>query len=555
MQAIARIAEDQKMRAAFGSQMPSASPNSTRTLPSGFIHGGNQRVDSQAEVLRLSATVDSLNSKLTSQSERLQRTEASLVRANRSMTSERATSNARLLRMQTEVKDLRSREATIRESVLAQAHREAQKPASVFGEAAKRAEEYDSKLASLEQAVKTVSEEKNTLETRISTISIELQHSVARAEAAEAKASENGEVAELSELVQSTTVAKDELAGRLADTEARHACVLSQLDAAKAEAECSSTHCEARELLKTEVDSLLEKNNELQLRLDEILNTYTSGHTSDNTDTDTDGAIDMPLETLKSRLQTADAAFHTALCDVDGIDGGTDPTTSKGYKRIGKLAKERHRLQSEISKRHVETPNANGAMEDAVMAIALRAELDANHTGLRVVGNEIGCSYSDEDDDDPPFEMARWAMEMSRAESPSEDEDDDQESTACTIRFQSNPCKLQTQNTRGTHVQHPVTCRLETAMNRAGHGKRMASSCGVNPMSGCRIGRAQFNTCMTSNPLSTTGDSPVLPPDVAALIEAVSKDISDRCIRQRHAYLSASGMNTEDIEAELARYS
>ena len=595
MQAIAMISEQQKMRTAFGCapsmQMSSSGTASisNRTLPSGFINGGNQRVDSQAEVLRLSATVDSLNGKLTTQSDRLQRTEASLIRANRLMTSERATSNARLLRMQTEVKDLRSREATIRESAIAQAHREAQKPTSVFKESVKRAEEYDFKLAGLEQTVHTISEEKASLATRISTISVELQRSVARADAAEAKlsASEDGgatdsatnlaQIAELWESIQSTTAAKDELARLLADTEIKHAQVLSELDAAKADAvhsdatsaqpECAA-HGESRKLLKAEVCSLLEKNNALQSQLDDILavTVYATEETSDNTDTDTDGAIETgesTLETLTSRLHTADAAFHTALCEV--VDSCPDTKNSKGYKRIGKLAKERHRLQAELSKQgRVPFTDADCATDDVAMAMSLRAELHANQAGLRVVGHGIGC-YS-ENDEAGRLQMEQWMMEMSRTDMDrhSEQDLDDEydaeqdhtEPTACTIRFQSPPSKLQTQTTRGTHAQHPVASRIATAMNRAGHGKRIAS-CGVNPMSGFRIGRAKFNSGIeaASNAMFTTGGSTDIPPDVAALIEAVSKDISERCMRQRHSYLSEAGMSPQEIQEDLAIYS
>ena len=193
LQAIARIAQQQRSQPAPTPMMPTAPTNGgagAHTLPSGFLNGGNQHVDAQAEVMRLAATVDSLNTKLGSQAERLQRTEASLVRANRAMTSERATANARLLRMQNEVKELKSRETSLRENALAQARRELQKTDAAFNESVKRAEEFDAKLTTLQDTIQALTAEREALSKQITGLTVELKQSTARAAGAEARLAE-----------------------------------------------------------------------------------------------------------------------------------------------------------------------------------------------------------------------------------------------------------------------------------------------------------------------------------------------------------------------------
>lgn len=564
MQAITRIADDQKMRTAF-SNTPGISSiefasASSRTLPSGFINGGNQRLDSQAEVLRLSAAVDSLNSKLASQSDRLQRTEASLVRANRSITSERAISNARLLRMQTEVKDLRSRESSIRESALAQARSEAQTPAPLFGDAAKRAEEYDAKLVGLEQTVHTLSGEKTSLAARISSLSGELEKSTVRADAAETKLSAStteavdsaasiAQIAELSNSIQAATTAKAELTERLALVESKYAVAVAEFETASVLQHGTQTS------LQTEVASLLEQNIGLQAQLDEICK-FPVGDTSNTsdatyTDTDIDGTIDMAhssIEALKAELHVTETAMSMAL---DEFDASVDKNTSKGYTRIGKLANKRHLIQSELLARgHCPGDDAS----TTAAAASLRKELEENEVGLRTVGRQIGCYSSDDGAED----RERWIRVLQVAdryhhsaefEDDGDDDDDpDLSQVGNTIVFQSSPSAVQTHVHRGGHAPHPVGNRIATAMARTGTVNRLMTC--INPMTEYRLNRAKFGSTTTP-----TGNSPPIPPDVAKLIEAVSKDISIHCIRQRRNYLEAVGMAPQAIKDELKAYS
>jgi hypothetical protein len=590
LQAIARIAEEHRLRAAATGRMASAAPttglgassDATRTLPSGYIHGGNQRIDAQAEVMRLTATVDALNGQLASQSERLQRTESSLVRANRAMTSERATSNARLLRMQNEVKDLRSRESTVRESALAQTRREVQKSDVSFGESAKRAEAYDAKLSALEERIRTLSGEKTSLSTRVEELVANLEQSAVRVDAAEAKLTASAadtpgneeEVARLSQSVEAASAAKKELTERLVETEAKHEAVLLELEEARmgadtaraAVAQSDSALEDVRKQLQTEVEDLLSRNEALQARLDEIVSFPIAN------DCDalyrSDGVCDevnlggASREDLESQLIALDAQIGGALSELDTCSG---IEASKCYKRTGRLTKQRHTIQTELNRRpplHEDAPQTSHT--DATVVQTLRAELDASQAGLRVVGAAIGC-YSPEDGDDWESRQStieRW-MELLKMGG---DEQDTQhgidsyerdgatgasKSPASKVVFQSPPSKLQSQCAFGAQSQHPIACRLGASMARYGHGKRLPP-CRVNPMSSYRLTRAKFDTgAMGAVP---TGNGGGIPPDVAALIEAVSKDISDACVRQRRAYLATTGMSDAEIQAELSSY-
>ena len=590
LQAIARIAEEHRLRAAAMGRMASAAPttgpgassDATRTLPSGYIHGGNQRIDAQAEVMRLTATVDALNGKLASQSERLQRTEASLVRANRAMTSERATSNARLLRMQNEVKDLRSKESTVRENALVQARREVQKSDVAFGESAKRAEAYDAKLSALEERIRTLSGEKTSLSTRVEELVANLEQSAVRVHAAEAKLTASAadtprneeEMARLSQSVEAASAAKTELAERLAETEAKHEAVLLELEEARlgadtaraAVAQSDSALEDVRKQLQTEVEDLLSRNDALQTRLDEIVSFPIANECESLSHTD---AVcdevnlgEASREDLESQLIALDAQIGEALAELD-ICSGIE--ASKCYKRTGRLTKQRHTIQTALNGRpplHEDVPQTSHT--DATVVQTLRAELDASQAGLRVVGAAIGC-YSPEDGDDWESRQStieRW-MELLKMEGEEQDAetgvDSDErdgatgtsKSPASQVLFQSPPSKLQSQCAFGPQSQHPVACRLGASMARYGHGKRLPP-CRVNPMSSYRLTRAKLDTgAMGAVPTGTGGG---IPPDVAALIEAISKDISDACVRQRRNYLATTGMSDAEIQKELSAY-
>jgi len=123
-----------------------------RVLSSGYINGGTTQTDASAEVMRLTCLVDSMNGKIAMQSERLQRTEASLIKANQAMTSERAIHNGRMLKMKSDVKELKTSEAMIRDKLSYHTESKAKETAS-FEYAVSVSEKIDEKMQAYEARI------------------------------------------------------------------------------------------------------------------------------------------------------------------------------------------------------------------------------------------------------------------------------------------------------------------------------------------------------------------------------------------------------------------
>lgn len=645
LQAIARLAEEQRRRASMAPPTSTASASGaslTRTLPSGYINGGTQRVDSHAEIMRLSATIDTLNGKIASQADRLQRTEASLQRANRAMTSERATSNARLLRMQNDMKEFKAREASIRENALAQARREVQKSTTSFGESVKRAEEYDLKMQELKERVKSISSERDTLSGRISTLTTELASAAAKADAAAAaeatavaEATAAAEAAEAAAVSNKTTEAmqamealqrvrdematataeKNDLATRLADAETLRAATQTELEQA------FEQRAEAQALVQQssdEMQALASENERLKAKLDEIVSFPLECETDVVIDPEvfasgvTDALQSLQAEELCAELERIDASLERVFCGLD------DTNRVKSYKQIGRLSKHRRDVACALAERtpapeaapteaptemHTEAPtdmlidmDIDTPVDAPVMAVttAMADATDASASYTPFV--PTGCY-------DPEFENRLMQRMREIDEEDIEDEvesetDEDGEKTtvsvssvapASRIVFQRRPVPLCATLAR----RHPVAaslsarlCQQRSALpslhevQRRNRGKpsietRPLGGVGVNPMAWCRLTRAAFDTQAVHNAEQeaahaaatpgpprfthsmnpTAAPAPTMPPDVAALIEAVSKDISDACVRQRRHYLTVAGVPAEEIESELDGYS
>lgn len=639
LQAIARIAQQQRSQPAPTPMMPTAPTNGgagAHTLPSGFLNGGNQHVDAQAEVMRLAATVDSLNTKLGSQAERLQRTEASLVRANRAMTSERATANARLLRMQNEVKELKSRETSLRENALAQARRELQKTDAAFNESVKRAEEFDAKLTTLQDTIQALTAEREALSKQITGLTVELKQSTARAAGAEARLAEvpdpsvaEAKVSATLATLREETMQRKELAARLQDTEAKHDAVLLQLDKVKAEATTArasadaaaaaarqeaESHELARQKMQEEVTQLLAQKEELKVQLEAVASRASQAATAAlESDVVVETADPTPLvainevdvaaapvqesaapigEAAKPSLVdvvpdvdvTADTAAAAAgvLGEEDDVEFGTDvsvdvetseipdflqltteelkgqleevelglealfneldnETTVKLYTETGKLAKRRQALDAELQTRcPPPTPVPPAPPVPPVLATPL---------SVPVAGSEaFGCFYGEVPGTDGHHED----LESEYEDDEEEGAEDPESTDACsrsTFVFQSEPSDLHAHLPFHAPAQHSVKARLDACF-RASQYETLLVRRPIHS-SQFALGMQQVDVDAVDTDAATGN----VPPDVAALIGAVSTDISDAVQRTRIAILRNLGVPDEEIQEELAMYS
>ena len=426
----------------------------SRTLPIGYLSGGNQNVKTQAEVMRLSATIDVLNSKISSQNERLQRTEASLVRANRSMSSERATSNARLLNMQNELKVIRAREETIREQAIAQTLRETKKTSISFDKSVQLAEEREKTLNELSCRVKELTNERNSLTD------------------AAAQSAKEWETRKLD--MSRVDVENSKLVEKLSTIEAQYEATKSQLD----------------ELLLS------------------------------------DKQTESPVET----------------------DSGVDLET-KWLNEVNVLKEQNDQLQIKIDELAIAAAAAAAAAEAATVAEAAAAATAAE----AVAAPTMPMIFYDHGNTTEP-ETTLYCHEYAHDDDEYEVEIDEEKPKVQHVLFDTQPQTLRSRCSTKTSC-HPVSMRISSLMQREGHGKRLGVAT-IHPMASYRITRATFNATSESshNTMTAEGSAPAMPEHVRALVEAVSKDISSACIRKRRAYLTATGMEKEEIDSEIQTY-
>lgn len=486
---LSRLSQQQKQQRAVETHVHAGAVSQSRTLPSGYLSGGNLRMEAQAEVMRLSATIDTLNSQLSSQSERLQRTEASLVRANRSMTSERATSNARMLRMQTEVKELRAREGTIREATLAKARLETQSAStSSFEEVAKRAEERDNEMTTMSSRVAELSNERDALSKDVVQLKAQLDESITKAAAAAAASQEAAESSMLSAKEHDTNMSC--IADSLGAKTKENAALIETL--AQKEAEYDA--------IKLERDTLSQQKNAAMEA------------TGAAPETDTSRIL---IDTLREKERALDSK-------VELLRGEND-----------RMRVEMERVTTEAAAALLQAQQAQEAQQ-------------AKQTHLA-----FGCYHSTESERMDDEEMPEWKMDESDG-----DDDDDMSLTNArkvqTVLFDRVPAPVRARCSSSDQTVHPVELRISSKMKTMKHGVRMGLAT-VNPMIQYRITRASFDTGFASSS-TTDASAPAPAPHVAALIGAVSKDISTACIKRRREYLTAAGMSEEEIEGELSSF-
>ena len=285
IRALEQIAQAQRRGAAATATaipvVPTPTAANSRILKAGYISGGSGRTqhDSQAEILRLTATIDTLQSQMSAQRERLQRTEASLVRANRSMTSEKATANARLLRATEELKSLRERESKLRESMTQQVFREPRSQPS-FDEAAKRAEQFDAKLAKLTSDAATAAGERDELAKKLVDSTERLQQASTTSQALEKLRADHNELESvrraLAESLETATVDRDALRVRIdeiamerdastAERVAESAAFHARVDGLHLERdEATARHTDELATLQAEIASMASKTESLE---------------------------------------------------------------------------------------------------------------------------------------------------------------------------------------------------------------------------------------------------------------------------------------------------
>ena len=525
-----------------------------RTLPSGYLSGGDMNVGSQAEVMRLSATIDTLNSQLSSQSERLQRTEGSLVRANRSMTSERAISNARLVRLQADVQKLLTREDSIRDGALAQARMEQESapPGPSFGEVAKQAEEHDAQMTKLSACLTEITGERDSLATDIENLKEDLGRSLA--EAAETRLA--SEAVELSSLA-SSTAERDEMNTRVSlMTESLDAKTKENIDLVETlsvkqqEYEAIKLELSAATTTHTDVDvqRLMDENGRMSLEVERLASeaaalSSLASSTAERDEMNTQ--VSLMAESLDAKtkentglVETLSVKEHEYEAIKLELSAVSSSQTAAAAAAAVHTEVEVQRLRDENGRMRLEVERlADEAVATATKAAEAAAEAEqfasCCHSPKLPPDDDDDDDYDDYDyDDDHPYVFDSHKIQK--------------------VVFDKEPPPLRSRCASAATTLHPVESRISSKMRTLAQGSCFGIAT-INPMINSRLTRAIFDTGFAPAPF--TGVQVETPPHVKALIGAVSKDISAACIKRRRAYLAATGMTDDEIEGNISSFS
>ena len=451
--AINRISEQQRQRAAT-QHMPVIAANTSRTLQPGYLSGGSARTDQTAEIMRLTASLENAQSKLTNSVDRLSKTESMLVRANRALTSERATSNARQLKLQNLLKESQQNEVKLRE-VVATHVRHKDRPTLAFEESVKKAEELDLQLHTLQTNVESLTAERDELVKRVGSAFAE----------AEAERKKHAAVVD--------AVNADVVAATTAATAAT---------AAAAAADAAATAA-AVELEHTRVDAA-------------------------------------------AAAAAADAAAAAAAAELER-------TRADAEKHNSKIEELRKQLELEASKQTAKLVLPNPEIFSGCMDYHDYNEFDDEQPPVPPGGF---------DDDDRFFILN---PNLPRPKPFSDDEIDSE--VESELEQEQQPPLLEEWPEPGWTLPplnppyaHSVATRLNALLSR--DAQRFAAA-HVNPMSRLGVTRAAVGA-----------QQQTMPPDVAALVAAVSNDISIAVITERRAYLTAAGLAPDKIEEDLGSF-
>lgn len=495
--ALASIAAAQKRAAPLPlvATRPSADG---RVLPSGFVSGGSANAGAQAEVMRLTAKLDALQSQMAAQSERLAKTEASLVRANRTMTSERATANGRLLRMQTELTDLRSKEAKLREQTATRIFADPSRTQSNFESSVKRVQEFDAKISSLTQSLANLSAERDALTKR-------LQETSARADGSATVAAERGvQLQTLQDEHAHLLKSRDSFQQRFETTSAQHEVLAQRLQSVQTEAAVNATG--------------------LRARMDELAARLATAKAERDAATSARAELQEALDAAAAATAATDAAAAEEVADVADVAAAAPANNDELYN---------------AACAHIETLNArvdalaseNEALQKSIDALAAPEATDADATDADAAPTDAA-----------PTDMMDL-MDNVASDVPSAVD-------APVMAPVDAPVTAPVAGARTVVCAKP---------RRAREPHRLAAVFGKTTAFGAGIPRARLSTpedLLTSVDASGTDAAKTPPhPDVKALFEAISADVRASLVQQRARYLRASGLDDMHVAMQMLRFS
>ena len=555
---LATIAAAQK-RAAPLPLVASRPPVDDRVLPSGFLSGGNVAAGAQAEVLRLSAKLDALQTHLSAQSDRLLKTEASLVRANRTMTSERATANARLLRMQTDLTDLRSKEAKLRDQATKRIFSEPKRSQSSFESSVERVQEFDAKISNLTQSLANMSAERDAL-------TKQAREACMRADGSATVAAERGVALQTlqdshAHLLQSHTALKE----KLDSATAHQGVLLERIESSNTEAEVTAASLQSRldELVlrlaatKLERDAATSARTELQEQIDAAsaagddlaVGAEVEVTTEAHANTDLYDAACANIEALTARVDALvyeNQALKETVDDLStsALSGENELLTEKASVASTAAESLRHELDT-LTHQHDELRRELQQQQCLDESIATDAPA-ANVADPMDVCNAVEATHTAAEEGSVAMATDGCVV----AEAPPDMLnliDTPVEGVSCTVNA---PVMV-----FATPKQRVVCSKVRRA--RIPH--KLANVIGATTAFGEGVQKSlpwTAENLLTSTDASGTNGLKTAPhPDVQSLFNAISADVRTSFLQQRQKYLRASGMDDSSVALQMERFS
>jgi DNA repair exonuclease SbcCD ATPase subunit len=564
--AIARIQEIQARQKTFKGPAPtkelasvgssrlanhlSRDNKSSRMLPSGYVSGGRVGTESDSELLRLSGIVDSLSEKIKAQLHKLERTEASLIKANQQITNERASGQARLMKANEHIRKLTESEAKLKSvaSIIradqARSDETFQSSIKKFQESEDKMQEQRSQLDTMAQTNKAFSDQISKLQTDLSNVSLERDASRGALEESEAKCT--GLLARIDEL---TFESKTASGNSVATENASMRAIQDELEASRSETEKIRTEIELQRInMGSSLESLTKDRDALSAKLEETTKRLGSDLATMKEERDEIGAsvaslvsnkeaATAELSVVTRKLSDAERQRDDALKLLESSRRALKQATNEPAVDVEKLTSDLSITQSTLR------TSEQQRMQMSSRISLLESEMQSSITGQFKLKE---LESFDEWAANQPFHSTTHVTRYSSTGARSDTRDYKASSYKPTQPASKNVRTVVFERAKrwdSTSASSPGLSVCVANARRGYESKRFFCD-------GHAYGRFRPNMLSRGDVLSTKEnvDGNKL---LESLVVAVSKDVVSAIVDARRSYMLASGMDEEDADQQL----
>ena len=530
--------------------MLSQDNNHPRMLPSGYVSGGRVGIESASELIRLSGIVDSLNEKINAQSHKLQRTEASLIKANQQITNERESGQARLTQANERIRKLTESEAKL-VSVASTIHADQSRSNENFKSAVKKFQDSEEQMQAQKSHLDAMTRTNVVCSEQITQLKADLlnvssERDVSRGALEESEALRTGLMARIEELTLESKPASDSSAATenasVATIQQELATSKSEVEKIKAELELqrSSMGCSLESLTKDRdvLSATLEATTSrfghelgaLKVEKDEIYASVASLVSNND-------AITAELSVATHKLSDMERQRDDALKQLESSRRALKQSTKEPVVDVKKLTSDLSTTQGTLrtsEQQRIQMSNRLSLLEkemesDVVGQLKLQAMKDFENWAAAQPLHSNTCVPTD------GFTSARSDTCHYKASSYKPTPSASQ--SVRTVVFE------RTKRAETDSALRPGRSACATNARRAYESKRFCCD-------GHTHGRFRPNMLSRGDMPSTkaSADGNKL---LEKLVVAVSKDVVSAIVDARRSYMLASGVDEEDADQQL----